>query len=224
MRTETSAGAGIDMRQFHAVFFEEADEHLAAMESLLVDIDITNPGEDALKAVFRAAHSIKGGAGTFGFADVSELTHEAETLLDRVRKGELGLTSAIVDTLLESGDALKLQLAVHRGDGGGAPEVAALVARLRTLCDSPRADDDLESRFAAIIPGLTSGELPACAYALIESEAPGAAGNEEQAGADEAFGFFDEGAMPAAHDALLAEEDASGAYGLFAAPAALAAR
>ena len=109
-----SSDGGIDVAQFHAVFFEEADEHLSNMETLLLEIDVAAPDEEAVNAVFRAAHSIKGGSGMFGFNDVTDLTHEAETLLDRVRKGQLPLTVQIVDTMLETGDALKAQLAVRR--------------------------------------------------------------------------------------------------------------
>jgi len=127
----------IDLSQFLAVFFEEADEHLGNMELLLLEIDVAAPDDEAVNAVFRAAHSIKGSAGMFGLTDITSLTHEAETLLDRVRKAELALTVAIVDTLLETVDALKGQLAVHRGESEAAPEVAALIERLQHLAAGP---------------------------------------------------------------------------------------
>lgn len=80
-----------DMSQFYQVFFAEAAEHLESMESLLLGLDHAHPDGEQLNAVFRAAHSIKGSAGTFGFNDMAELTHVLEGLLDRVRKGELPL-------------------------------------------------------------------------------------------------------------------------------------
>ena len=79
------------MSQFYQVFFEEASELLAEMETLLVSMDVSAPGQEDLNAIFRAAHSIKGGAGTFGFTDMTEITHVLETLLDKLRKGELAL-------------------------------------------------------------------------------------------------------------------------------------
>jgi two-component system chemotaxis sensor kinase CheA len=82
---------------------------------------------------------MKGGAGMFGFADVADLTHEAETLLDRVRKGQLALTVEIVDAMLQTGDAVKQQLALHRGDDGAAPEVTGLIACLRALANGEAA-------------------------------------------------------------------------------------
>jgi two-component system chemotaxis sensor kinase CheA len=78
----------IDMSQFYQVFFEEAAEHLASMEALLLAINPAAPDPEEVNALFRAAHSIKGSSGTFGFQDMMEVTHILETMLDRVRKGE----------------------------------------------------------------------------------------------------------------------------------------
>lgn len=84
MNTDQSSGAGIDLSQFYQVFFEEAGEnprqHGAAVAGhrhrggALAD-------DEELNSIFRCAHSVKGGAATFGFADVAELTHQTETLL-----------------------------------------------------------------------------------------------------------------------------------------------
>ena len=113
----------IDMQQFNAVFFEEVSEHLANMESLLLDLDIANPSLDDLNAIFRAAHSIKGGAGIFGFDDMTEVTHILETLLDKLRKEELTLTSDMVDAFLQAGDVLAAQKEVHQETGEPVDEV-----------------------------------------------------------------------------------------------------
>ncbi|MFY9509825.1 MAG: Hpt domain-containing protein, partial [Rubrivivax sp.] len=112
--------AGIDLSQFFQVFFEEAGENLETMEQKLLAIDIENADDEELNAIFRCAHSVKGGAATFGFTDVAELTHEMETLLDKLRRHELAPTPAMVDVLLASGDALKAQLARHQGNGADA--------------------------------------------------------------------------------------------------------
>lgn len=117
----------IDMSQFYQVFFEEAAELLAEMETLLVSMDTSAPGQEDLNAIFRAAHSIKGGAGTFGFTDMTEITHVLESLLDRLRKGELALRNEMVDAFLKAGDVLKTQLASHRGDGVADEAGAAAV-------------------------------------------------------------------------------------------------
>jgi two-component system, chemotaxis family, sensor kinase CheA len=107
----------IDMSQFIAVFFDEAAEHLASLEALLLKLDVANPDSEELNAIFRAAHSIKGGAATFGFADLTEVTHILENLLDRIRKHETQLRPEMVDVFLRTGDVLQNMLAVHRGQG-----------------------------------------------------------------------------------------------------------
>lgn len=126
-------GAGIDLSQFYAVFFEEAGENLARMEQLLLAIDVAAADDEELNAIFRCAHSIKGGAATFGFADVAELTHQMETLLDKLRRHELEPTAAMVDVLLQSGDALSAQLGRHQGAGGDPLDTAELLGRIRAF-------------------------------------------------------------------------------------------
>lgn len=114
----------IDMSQFYQVFFDEAAEHLASMEALLLALDLDAPDADQLNAIFRAAHSIKGGSGTFGFIDMAEVTHILETLLDRVRKQEITLTHDMVDAFLQAGDVLRGLLEAHQ-NGSIADEAAS---------------------------------------------------------------------------------------------------
>jgi two-component system chemotaxis sensor kinase CheA len=123
-----------DLSQFHQVFFDEAAEHLGTLESVLLGLDVAAPDAEALNAIFRAAHSIKGGAGTFGFSDVAEFTHVAETLLDRLRKREVALTRAMVDALLEATDVVRSLLLAHQTGGSADPQaVASVKARLEAL-------------------------------------------------------------------------------------------
>lgn len=111
----------VDLSQFYQVFFDESAEHLAEMERIFLAIDPANPDDEDLNAVFRSAHSIKGGAGTFGFPDMTVVTHTLETLLDRVRHHEIVLTRDMVDVFLRAGDAINMQLAGHR-DGSRVDE------------------------------------------------------------------------------------------------------
>ena len=104
----------IDMSQFFQVFFDEAEELLAEKEKLLLAVDISSPDPEDLNAIFRAAHSIKGGASTFGLADMIEVTHVLESLLDKIRKGEMALTAEHVEAFLVAKDVLKMQLDGHR--------------------------------------------------------------------------------------------------------------
>jgi two-component system chemotaxis sensor kinase CheA len=130
----------IDMSQFYQVFYEETGEHLANMESLLLALDLDNPDAEQLNAVFRAAHSIKGSAGTFGFTDLAQVTHILENLLDRIRKGELSLREEMIDAFLDAGDVLKVLLAAHKGEGeANLADVETICARLRELTTSTAA-------------------------------------------------------------------------------------
>ena len=131
MTNDASATAGIDLSQFFQVFFEEAGENLETMEQMLLALDIENPDDEELNAIFRCAHSVKGGAATFGFADVAELTHQMETLLDKLRRHELQPNAAMVDVLLASGDALKAQLARHQGNGADPIDTTELLFTIR---------------------------------------------------------------------------------------------
>jgi len=120
----------IDISQFYQVFFDEAEELLAEKERLLLAVDIAAPDPEDLNAIFRTAHSIKGGASTFGLNDMSEVTHVLESLLDRIRKGEMSLTAQHVDAFLAAKDILKMQLDGHRN---GADVDQEEVANVRMM-------------------------------------------------------------------------------------------
>ena len=123
-----------DLSEFHAIFFEEAGEHLASLETLLLGLDRDHPDSEKLNAIFRAAHSIKGSASTFGFPDMAAVTHDLETLLDRVRKQELALSERIIDITLVARDVLLDQLAAHQGGEAVQPErVDQVIARIRAI-------------------------------------------------------------------------------------------
>lgn len=125
-----------DLEQFYEIFFEESSELLADMEACLLRLDVNSPDLEDLNAIFRAAHSIKGGAGTFGFTDMTEMTHMLETLLDKLRKGELEVRSEMIDAFLKAGDVIKDQLAGHRGEGQADPKLAEEVCEeLKRLCE-----------------------------------------------------------------------------------------
>ncbi len=166
MTNDASATAGIDLSQFFQVFFEEAGENLESMEQMLLAVDIANPDDEELNAIFRCAHSVKGGAATFGFADVAELTHQMETLLDKLRRHELAPTAAMVDVLLASGDALKAQLARHQGNGADPIDTTALLLTIRSQLEGETAPA------AAAAPAVAVTAAPAAAPARAPVVAP----------------------------------------------------
>ncbi|MFG6158711.1 chemotaxis protein CheA [Halomonas sp. 1390] len=121
----------MDITDFYETFFEEAEELLADMERHLLEIDLEAPDAEQLNAIFRAAHSIKGGAGTFGFDVLQKTTHLFENLLDHTRRGELTLRRDIVDTFLETKDMLHDQLDAYRNEE--VPDQEAFARICQTL-------------------------------------------------------------------------------------------
>ncbi|WP_321813857.1 MULTISPECIES: chemotaxis protein CheA [unclassified Paraburkholderia] len=124
----------LDITQFYQTFFDEADELLAQMEQLLLNLNVGQPDPEDLAAIFRAAHSIKGGAATFGFTALTETTHVLESLLDRARNNEIVLRTDMVDVFLETKDVLSDQLAAYRASAEpDAATAAAMRAKLERL-------------------------------------------------------------------------------------------
>jgi len=113
----------MDITQFYQAFFEEADELLAEMELLLLGLDLETPDSEHLNAIFRAAHSIKGGAATFGFVALTDTTHLLENLLDRARHGDLKLTTHMMDAFLETKDVLQKLMGAYRTGTEPDPEI-----------------------------------------------------------------------------------------------------
>ena len=202
----------IDLTQFFQIFFEEAAEHLSTMETLLLALDVANPSMDDLNAIFRSAHSIKGGAGTFGFTDMTEVTHVLETLLDKLRKQEMTLTDEMVSAFLEAGDVISTQLAAHRGEGEvDQGEVKLVCKKLELLTSSQTGSTGS--------PQANSGQaapanVPGAASAAISAQP--VVRPQEDAG----YGFFDD--VPS----VSAPVEADPGYGFFddapAAPASVA--
>ncbi len=159
-----------DLSQFYQLFFEEAAEHLASMENLLLGLDTRAPSLEELNAIFRSAHSIKGSSGMFGFNDMMSVTHELETLLDRLRKQELALTSGMVDAFLEARDVIKAQLDAHQS--GREPDLAraaAVCERVKALAGGeclPAAPEALAGSAKVEEPAASQAARPAAVRRL----------------------------------------------------------
>lgn len=163
----------VDMSQFYEVFFDEAEELLAEAEHLLLEIDVAAPDIEQLNAIFRAAHSIKGGAATFGFMDMAEITHVLENLLDKLRKQEMALTTEHVDAFLAAKDVIKMQLDGHRhGAEVDAGQVGDVSMMLKALSEGKSA---VQTQVAQATESVTAGvDTPTAAavpgMALSEAE------------------------------------------------------
>ncbi|MCG8276835.1 chemotaxis protein CheA [Stenotrophomonas sp. NLF4-10] len=130
----------MDLQRFHATFFEESREGLDAMEAGLLEMEGGQQDPEVINSVFRAAHSIKGGAGTFGFDTIAGVTHVLETLLDELRAGKRPLEAAAVDAMLASVDVLRALLReAEHGQPADPAAVAAVKARLEAVLSGTAA-------------------------------------------------------------------------------------
>jgi two-component system chemotaxis sensor kinase CheA len=145
----------IDLSKFHEGFFEEAREHAAAMERDLLLLERQPTDSEILNQVFRAAHSIKGAAGTLGFAAVAEFTHAAETLLDLMRHGTLPVCHERITSLLQATDEIRrliLDCENARAGSSGNPALLARMTELSRASVPVTSDDQLHAAAATALP------------------------------------------------------------------------
>ncbi|HVI55531.1 MAG TPA: chemotaxis protein CheA [Luteibacter sp.] len=140
----------VDLAQFHKAFYEESLDGLDAMEQALLALDEGAEDPELINVVFRAAHSIKGGAATFGFTDVAAFTHVAENLMDEVRSGRRPMEKAVVELLLRSGDTVRDMLSLSMtGQPAATAESQALLAELSAMVSGGTAAPVAAAKAAA---------------------------------------------------------------------------
>jgi two-component system chemotaxis sensor kinase CheA len=195
--------AGVDLSQFFDTFFDEADELLAEMEQQLIELDVATPDADSLNGIFRAAHSIKGGAGTFGcFDHLAQTTHLLENVLDSLRRGEMPLRKDMIDLFLDTKDVLTDQIAAYRkGEDPDALAYERICAQLLELAREHAAAAGIAGTPAAVAAAAgdaaaapPAGGAPAAARgtdvaapAPAHESAGGPAAAQEAAGGVEVF-------------------------------------
>ncbi|MGE0358208.1 MAG: chemotaxis protein CheA [Burkholderiales bacterium] len=145
----------IDLNRFIGTFFDEAQEHLESIEERAMALGANRRDPEILNAIFRAAHSIKGGSGTFGFAQLSEATHEMETLFDALRRGQGHADDATIRLLLDACDAFRDHLGrLREGDRGADPAMEAVRARLAGFRSGKAAPAAVAAAAAVTLPGM----------------------------------------------------------------------
>lgn len=157
----------MDISDFYQTFFDEADELLADMEQHLLDLVPEAPDSEQLNAIFRAAHSIKGGAGTFGFTILQETTHLMENLLDEARRGEMQLNTDIINLFLETKDIMQEQLDAYKSSA--EPDAASF----EYICNALR-QLALEAKGEASAPVVPAAKLSVVDAAAKPDSAPDA--------------------------------------------------
>ena len=212
----------VDMNQFHTVFFEESTEHLQTMEELLLNISTDAPDPEDLNSIFRAAHSIKGGSGIFGFDALTGLTHVMETILDKSRNNELDLTTDIVDVLLATTDTLGVIIQCYQDESdidwqqieeGKANLEAILNEDTGGSDDTPAATTEEEDGFG-FFDDEPSEQVSAASANSAETT---------ESSDDDSFGFFDDapGSEEVTNTATVESKEAStddDGFGFFTEP------
>ena len=224
----------IDLSRFIATFFDETQEHLESIEERAMTLGRGDTDPETLNAIFRAAHSIKGGSGTFGFSQLTDTTHEMETLFDGLRKGEGRADDSTVRLLLDACDVFKAHIArLKAGQKGHDPAMDALRAQIIGY-RAGKANDVAPAVIPAPDKG-TRGQAPAGTQPrtkgkkakdapteesfFTEDDAPPAAPAPAAKPPGSAFGFFDDAPAEEAKPEVKPEEKESEKYGLFEAPA-----
>ena len=197
----------VDMNQFHTVFFEESQEHLQTMEELLLNISTDDPDAEELNSIFRAAHSIKGGSGIFGFDALTGLTHVMETILDKARNHELDLTTDIVDVLLSTTDTLGDILQAYQDESDINWQQ---IEEGKTALESILSAQGDESEGAELSPPVDTTEEDD-SFGFFD-DAPGQPEADIGAEEDDGFGFFDD--APGQPEADISAEEDDG-FGFF---------
>jgi two-component system chemotaxis sensor kinase CheA len=148
----------VDLSQFHQVFFEECFEGLEVMETGLLELDPAAIDNETVNAIFRAAHSIKGGSATFSFTAVSEFTHVLETLLDQVRDGSRSISQDEIDLFLESVDCLRGLIESLQAETEVDTSLSTqLIQRFEAILNTDGAAPSAESLDAAAVEQAGSG-------------------------------------------------------------------
>ena len=148
----------MDLSEFQDGFFEEADEHTAMMEESLLTLEEQPENPEPLQRIFRAAHTIKGGSGMFGFTAVVDFTHRMEALLDELRNERIGVTKAVIDLLLEATDGVKSLLkAAQTKDPVDAQHIHDVTTRLEACLTEGRAESSPAIPLEAAAPDAAPG-------------------------------------------------------------------
>jgi two-component system chemotaxis sensor kinase CheA len=135
-----------DMESLRKMFYEECRDNLDVLEQVLLNYDLTSEDEEQINTIFRAAHSIKGGAGTFDLLDISEFTHSIETYLDLARNKEVTLNPNSIDLLLKSCDCILDMLVAHeQGGEANHTEIERVKDQVAQLLPCNAGDSDLSS-------------------------------------------------------------------------------
>jgi len=126
----------MDVSQYMVLFLEEAREHLQSLNRCLLDLENDPTDLSVLDEIFRSAHTIKGMSATMGYADIAELTHEMENILDLLRKATLKANHVIIDTLFQCVDTLERLVEGVANNETSEADIQSLIKKLSSLAEN----------------------------------------------------------------------------------------
>jgi len=157
----------MDLSRYADLFLTESRENLSAINHLLLELERAPTASEPLSAIFRAVHTMKGMSATMGYEAVATLTHELETLLDAVRRGERRITPPVMDALFEAADVLETSVEQAVRGQDATADAAPVVERLRAM-------GRMSGEFPAVTAEVASASpaLPSASPAPAASPAP----------------------------------------------------
>ncbi len=192
----------IDLSQFHGVFIEESYEHLDTMERLLMALSIEAPDKEDLNSIFRAAHSIKGGSGIFGFDALTTVTHVMENIFDKARQNLFNFSASVIDDLLKAIDLLRTLLNDYaEAKDVDVSAVDKMAKQLESLISKDEKQDKQEQQ---------DKQEHEEGFGFFEEQPSAPSSNQD----DEAFGFFEENLVKSDNGANK-ESDTEDGFGFF---------
>lgn len=143
----------LDIGQYINLFVEEGKEHLQNMNDALLALEKDTGNESLVNEIFRVAHTLKGMAGTMGFTNMANLTHEMENVLDGIRNKEIVLTEDVIDIIFECFDVLDESVNQIASSGEESKEdFTGLVERLRSISKGNGKEDELRTSTSKLAP------------------------------------------------------------------------
>lgn len=126
----------MDVNQYLEIFLDETNEHLQSLSDQLMILENEPENADTINEIFRAAHSLKGMAGTMGYKRMQALTHDMENVFSEIRNGKMKVTSQLVDVLFQTLDALEeYKNTIQETQDEGTNDNAAIIQALQRCLD-----------------------------------------------------------------------------------------
>ncbi|BCJ95223.1 chemotaxis protein CheA [Anaerocolumna cellulosilytica] len=142
----------MDVSQYLEIFIDETKEHLQSLNQQLLVLETEPENTETINEIFRAAHSLKGMAGTMGYKRMQRLTHDMENVFSEIRNGKMGVTADLVDVLFKGLDALEAYLSnIQESADEGTEDYEDIIKQLNTILNIGLGKETKEVPKAAVV-------------------------------------------------------------------------